>query len=133
MINKGMAVLVVDDFASMRTQIKEILRELKFTNVFEARDGLEAMTVLKNRKIDFIISDWNMPNSDGMALLRHVREHEVYEDLPFLMVTGVSDRKNVLEAVAAKVSNYIVKPFNADTLEAKIRAVFGCKEPLWEE
>jgi two-component system chemotaxis response regulator CheY len=133
MIDKQMSILIADDFGSMRTQIKDILKEMKFERVFEARDGLEAMAALEKRKIDFVISDWNMPNADGMALLRYVREHDVYKDLPFLMVTGVSDRKAVIEAVAAKVSNYIVKPFSAETLEAKIRAIFGCSEPLWEE
>jgi two-component system chemotaxis response regulator CheY len=132
-IDKQMAILVVDDFASMRTQIKEILREMKFRRVFEARDGVEAVTVLESRKIDFIISDWNMPNSDGLTLLRYVRDHEALKDIPFLMVTALSQKKDVLQAVEAKVSNYIVKPFNAETLEAKIRAVFGCTEPLWEK
>jgi len=133
MVDKQMAILVVDDFASMRQQVMEILREMKFKQIVEARDGHEAITVLEKTRIDFIISDWNMPNGDGMSLLRHVREHPVYKDVPFLMLTAVSDKKSVIEAVAAKVSNYVLKPFNAVTLEEKIRAIFGCTEPLWEK
>jgi two-component system, chemotaxis family, chemotaxis protein CheY len=133
MVDKGMSILVVDDFSSMRTHVKEILKQMKFKCVVEARDGLEAVDILETRKIDFIISDWNMPNSDGLTLLRYVRDHPRHKNLPFLMVTAISEKKNVIEAVAAKVSNYIIKPFNAETLEAKIRAIFGCTEPLWEK
>ena len=133
MIDKKMSILVVDDFNSMRTQIKEMLKEMGFKSILEAHDGQEATFVLENKKVDFIISDWNMPNVDGITLLRHVRGHPVYKDLPFLMVTAVSERKEVMEAVAAKVSNYIVKPFAPQALEAKIRGIFGCTEPLWEK
>jgi two-component system chemotaxis response regulator CheY len=133
MIDKRMSILVVDDFNSMRAQIKELLKEMGFQSFLEARDGEEAAVILENKKVDFIISDWNMPNGDGITLLRHVRSHQVHKDLPFLMVTAVSERKEVMEAVAAKVSNYIVKPFAPQALEAKIRGIFGCTEPLWEK
>jgi two-component system chemotaxis response regulator CheY len=132
MVDKQMFILVVDDLASMRMQIRDLLRQMGFGNILEARHGKEAITLLEKTKIDFIISDWIMPESDGMDLLRYVRNHAVYEKLPFLMVTCQSEQSNVIEAVQAKVSNYIVKPFTPDGLEMKIRAVLGCGEPLWE-
>ena len=125
--------MVVDDLPSMRMQIRGLLGQMGFRNVVEARHGKEAMTFLDRMEIDFIISDWNMPESDGMDLLRFVRNHEVHEKLPFLMVTGQTEKECVIEAVRAKVSNYIVKPFTPDTLEMKIRAVLGSAEPLWEK
>ncbi|MGC9195224.1 MAG: response regulator [Syntrophobacteraceae bacterium] len=133
MVNKSMSILVVDDLGSMRMQIRDLLWQMGFQNILEARDGNQAMALLERNKIDFIISDWNMPVSDGMELLRHVRSHEIYEKLPFLMLTALSERENVIEAVQAKVSNYLVKPFTPESLEMKIRAILGCKEPLWEK
>ena len=133
MVDKSISILVADDFGSMRTQLRRLLGQMGFKNVTEARDGKEAMALLERREIGFIISDWNMPESDGMELLRHVRGHVKHGDIPFLMVTGQSEKENVIEAIAAGVSNYIIKPFTPDTLEMKIRAVFGCAEPLWEK
>lgn len=133
MVNKRISIMVVDDLASMRMQIRGLLRQMGFQDVTEARDGKEAMGLLERKKIDFIISDWNMPESDGMDLLRYVRNNEKHEKLPFLMVTGQSEKKNVIEAVQAKVSNYIVKPFTPDSLEMKMRAILGAEEPLWEK
>ncbi|MDR3569382.1 MAG: response regulator [Syntrophobacteraceae bacterium] len=133
MVNKQMSILVVDDLASMRMQVRGLLGQMGFKNITEARDGKEAITLLDRTEIDFVISDWNMPEIDGMGLLHYVRNHEMYEKLPFLMVTGQSDKNNVIEAVRAKVSNYIVKPFTPDTLEMKIRAVLRSTEPLWEK
>ncbi len=133
MVDKRISILVVDDFSSMRSQIRGLLGQMGFKNIFEARDGKEAMAVLEQGKIGFIISDWNMPVCDGMDLLRFVRGDQRFGKLPFLMVTAQSERENVIEAVAAKVSNYIVKPFTPDSLEMKIRAILGCKEPLWEK
>ena len=128
-----MSILVVDDLSSMRMQLRELLGQMGFKNILEAGNGIEAMVVLDKKNVDFVISDWNMPESDGMDLLRYVRHHDLYGKLPFLMVTGQSDKNNVIEAVRAKVSNYIVKPFTPDVLEAKVRAVLGCAEPLWEK
>jgi len=133
MVDKRMSILVADDFGSMRTQIRGLLGQMGFKNVFEARDGKEAMALLEKNKIGFIISDWKMPEGDGLYLLRRVRGHEKHNDLPFLMVTGVTEKENVIAAVEAKVSNYIIKPFTPETLEMKIRAIFGCTEPLWEK
>lgn len=120
-----MRVLVVDDFSTMRRIIKNILRQLGFDNVIEADDGTTAWEVINNEKIDFIVSDWNMPQMTGIELLRKVRSSEEYGALPFLMVTAEAQQENIIEAVQAKVSNYIVKPFTAETLKQKIDKIFG--------
>ncbi len=133
MIDRQMSILVIDDFGSMRSQIRSILKQMGLENVIEARSGNDAKAVLTHNKIDFIISDWNMPDGDGLTLLRYVRGHDDYAQVPFLMVTGISEKKEVLAAVAMKVNSYIVKPFTAETMEMKIRGVFGCSEPLWKE
>ncbi|HIJ75806.1 MAG TPA: response regulator [Deltaproteobacteria bacterium] len=133
MVDKQISILVADDFGSMRTQIRWLLGQMGFKNVFEARNGKEAMALLEKSKIGLIICDWVMPECNGLDLLRHVRGHEKHRDLPFLMVTGVTEKENVIAAVEAKVSNYIIKPFTPETLEMKIRAIFGSAEPLWEK
>jgi two-component system chemotaxis response regulator CheY len=133
MVDKQISVLVADDFGSMRAQIRGLLGQMGFKNVIEARNGKEALAVLENNEIGFIISDWNMPEVDGLDLLRAVRAHEEHGDLPFLMVTGVTEKENVIAAVEARVSNYVVKPFTPEALEMKIRAIFRCAEPLWEK
>ncbi|MCA1946270.1 MAG: chemotaxis response regulator CheY [Desulfovibrio sp.] len=117
-------ILVVDDFSTMRRIIKNILRQLGFNNIEEADDGSTAWEMLNKGGIDFIISDWNMPTMTGIELLRKVRASEEFQDLPFLMVTAEAQQKNVIEAVQAKVSNYIVKPFTAETLKQKIDKIF---------
>lgn len=123
--NPNMRVLVVDDFSTMRRIIKNILRQLGFTNIIEADDGTSAWEVLGKDRIDFIISDWNMPQMTGIELLRKVRSSEEFGDLPFLMVTAEAQQENILEAVQAKVSNYIVKPFTAEVMKQKIDKIFG--------
>ncbi|WP_029458349.1 chemotaxis response regulator CheY [Solidesulfovibrio alcoholivorans] len=122
--NKEMRILVVDDFSTMRRIIKNILRQLGFNNIIEADDGSTAWETLNKDKIDFIISDWNMPNMPGIELLRKVRSSEEFATLPFLMVTAEAQQENIIEAVQAKVSNYIVKPFTAETLGQKIDKIF---------
>ena len=123
--DKNMKVLVVDDFSTMRRIVKNILRQLGFVNIVEADDGTTAVSILEREKVDLIISDWNMPNMTGIELLRHVRSTEELKDLPFLMVTAEAQQENIIEAVKAKVSNYIVKPFTADTLNEKIEKIFA--------
>lgn len=118
-------ILVVDDFSTMRRIIKKILKDLGFNNIVEADDGSTAIDVLKSEKIDFIISDWIMPNTTGLELLRYVRSNQEYKDIPFLMVTAEAQKEKVIDAVKAKVSHYIVKPFTADTLKEKIDKMFG--------
>lgn len=120
----NMRVLVVDDFSTMRRIIKNILRQLGFTNIVEADDGTTAWDVLNKDKIEFIISDWNMPQMTGIDLLRKVRASEEFADLPFLMVTAEAQQENIIEAAQAKVSNYIVKPFTAEVLKQKIDKIF---------
>ena len=123
--NPNIRILVVDDFSTMRRIIKNILRQLGFTNIEEADDGSTAWEALNKGGIDFIISDWNMPIMTGIEFLRKVRASEEFADLPFLMVTAEAQQENVIEAVQAKVSNYIVKTFTADTLKQKIDKIFG--------
>ena len=118
-------ILIVDDFSTMRKIIKNILRQLGYTNVVEADDGTTAWDVLNKDNIQFIVSDWNMPKMSGIELLRKVRASEEYADLPFLMVTAEAQQENIIEAVQAKVSNYIVKPFTPETLGQKIQKIFG--------
>lgn len=122
--NKDMRVLVVDDFSTMRRIIKNILRQLGFTNIIEADDGTTAWEILNKDRIDFVISDWNMPKMPGIELLRKVRSSEEFAAMPFLMVTAEAQQENIIEAVQAKVSNYIVKPFTAETLGQKIDKIF---------
>ncbi|MDY0274674.1 MAG: chemotaxis response regulator CheY [Desulfomicrobium sp.] len=124
-VNTSMRVLVVDDFSTMRRIIKNILKQLGFTNIVEADDGTGAWDILTKDQIDFIISDWNMPQMTGIELLRKVRASEEFADLPFLMVTAEAQQENIIEAVQAKVSNYIVKPFTAETLGEKIHKIFS--------
>ncbi|EPR31068.1 response regulator receiver protein [Alkalidesulfovibrio alkalitolerans DSM 16529] len=123
--NKNMRVLVVDDFSTMRRIVRNILKQLGFTNVVEADDGTTAWEILNSQGADFIVSDWNMPKMTGIDLLRKVRASEEFADLPFLMVTAEAQQENIIEAVQAKVSNYIVKPFTADTLGQKIDKIFN--------
>ncbi|MDR1545353.1 MAG: chemotaxis response regulator CheY [Deltaproteobacteria bacterium] len=122
--DKNIKVLVVDDFSTMRRIVKNILRQLGMNNITEAEDGVKAVAVLEIDKFDLIISDWNMPNMTGIELLRHVRSNDRLKDIPFLMVTAEAQQENIIEAVKAKVSNYIVKPFTADTLNEKIEKIF---------
>lgn len=124
MIDLKMKILVVDDFATMRRIIKNILRELGYENILEADSGLSALEILKKENINFIISDWNMPQMSGIELLKAVRNSENWRDIPFLMVTAEGQKENVLEAAKNKVSNYIVKPFTAEVLKEKINKIF---------
>ncbi len=120
-----MKVLVVDDFATMRRIVKNILTQLGFKNIVEADDGATAVDLLKNEKVDLIISDWNMPKMTGLELLKHVRADAGMADVPFVMVTAEAQQDNIILAVKAKVSQYIVKPFTAETLGEKLEKVFS--------
>jgi two-component system chemotaxis response regulator CheY len=120
----SMKVLVVDDFATMRRIIKNVLKQIGFTQILEADDGTTALGVLKENKIDLIISDWNMPQMSGLDFLKTVRNGESTSEIPFVMVTAEAQKDNVLQAVQAGVSNYIVKPFTADAVKEKLKQVF---------
>jgi two-component system, chemotaxis family, chemotaxis protein CheY len=124
-LNKNMRVLIVDDYNTMLRILRNLLRQLEFNNVEEATDGAEALTKLKQAPFDLVISDWNMAPMTGLDLLRSVRADANLRKLPFIMVTAESKTENVITAKQAGVSNYIVKPFNAETLRAKIGSVFG--------
>ena len=121
----NMRILIVDDFSTMRRIIKNILRQLDLNNVVEADDGTTAWEVLNKDHIDFIISDWNMPQMTGIELLRKVRASEDFGHLPFLMVTAEAQQSNIIEAAQARVTNYIVKPFTAETMKQKIDKIFA--------
>lgn len=122
--DKNMNILVVDDFSTMRRIVKNILRQLGFTNIVEADDGTTAMAKLKSEKIDFVITDWNMPKMTGLELLKEIRADPDMKDMPVLMVTAEALQENIIAAVKAGVSNYIVKPFDAQTLGEKLAKIF---------
>jgi len=125
MPDPSIKIISVDDFATMRRIVKTLLKQLGYTNVLEAENGAQALEILKREKIDFIISDWNMPKMSGIELLKAVRADERLKDIPFLMVTAEAEREKVIEAIKAGVSNYIVKPFNAETLKKKMEEIFS--------
>jgi two-component system chemotaxis response regulator CheY len=120
-----MRVLIVDDYNTMLRILRNLLRQLEFNNVEEASDGEEALRALRRDPHDLVISDWNMAPMTGLDLLRCVRSDDKLRRIPFIMVTAESKTENVVAAKQAGVSNYIVKPFNAETLRAKIGSVFG--------
>ncbi|MCK7575794.1 MAG: chemotaxis response regulator CheY [Chromatiales bacterium] len=119
-----MKILIVDDFSTMRRIIKNLLRELGFSNTSEADDGSTALPMLKSGNFDFLITDWNMPNMEGIALLKAVRADPALKSLPVLMVTAEAKRDQIVEAAQAGVNGYIVKPFTAETLKEKIDKIF---------
>ncbi len=123
-LDLSMKLLVVDDFSTMRRIIKNILKQIGFTNVDEAENGQVALSKLLDGNYDFVVSDWNMPEMSGIELLKSVRANEKIKDLPFLMVTAEAKKENVVEAVKAGVNNYIVKPFTAEILQEKISKIF---------
>ena len=123
-MNKDMKILIVDDFSTMRRIIKNLLRDLGFTNTDEADDGQTALPKLEAGGFDFLVTDWNMPGMQGIDLLKAVRAHPELKDLPVLMVTAESKREQIVEAAQAGVNGYVVKPFTAATLKEKIDKVF---------
>ncbi|MEI6413521.1 MAG: chemotaxis response regulator CheY [Pseudomonadota bacterium] len=123
-MDKSMKILIVDDFSTMRRIIKNLLRDLGFTNTHEADDGSTALPVLRSGNFDFLISDWNMPGMTGIDLLKAVRADPRINKLPVLMVTAESKREQIIEAAQAGVNGYVVKPFTAATLEEKIKKIF---------
>ena len=124
MLNPDMNVLVVDDAATMRRIVRSLLRELGIKNVREAEDGEMAFEDLKRQKADLVVSDWAMPKMTGIELLRAICQDDALKEIPVLMVTAESKKENIMEAVQAGVSNYIVKPFNSKTLEDKLNKIF---------
>ena len=123
-LDKKMRILIVDDYATMLRILRNLLRQLELENVDEAANGEEALFKLRKSPYDLVISDWNMQPMTGIELLRHVRADAKLRPMPFIMVTAESKTENVIVAKQAGVSNYIVKPFNAETLKMKIASVF---------
>ncbi len=119
-----MKILVVDDFSTMRRIIKNLLRELGFTNIVEADDGQTALPKLKAGGIDFLVTDWNMPGMTGIELLKAVRADPALADMPILLVTAEAKREQIVEAAQAGVNGYVIKPFTAGTLKEKIDKIF---------
>lgn len=119
-----MKVLIVDDFSTMRRIIKNLLRDLGFTNTFEADDGHTALPMLKEGDFEFVVTDWNMPIMQGIDLLKEIRKDPDLKHLPVLMVTAEAKREQIIEAAQAGVNGYIVKPFTAGTLKEKLDKVF---------
>ncbi len=124
MADPNMKFLVVDDFSTMRRIIRNLLKELGFSNVEEAEDGAVALQKLRNGHYDFVVSDWNMPNMTGLELLQQIRADANLKHLPVLMVTAEAKKENIIAAAQAGASGYIVKPFTAATLEEKLNKIF---------
>jgi two-component system chemotaxis response regulator CheY len=124
-VSKDMEILVVDDYATMRRIIKNLLTQLGFKNIAEAEDGGSALQKLRIKPPGLVISDWNMEPMTGLQLLKECRADGKLKELPFIMVTAESKTENVIAAKQAGVNNYIVKPFNAETLKQKMQSVIG--------
>ena len=124
-LDLSIPVLVVDDYQTMIRILRNLLKQIGFKDVDDASDGTAALAKLKEKKYGLVISDWNMEPMTGYELLQHVRADEALSSLPFIMVTAEAKTENVIAAKKAGVNNYIVKPFNAQTLQAKIAAVLG--------
>lgn len=128
-VDLSMPVLIVDDYNTMVRIIRNLLRQLGFEHIDDANDGSSALAKMEQRKYGLVISDWNMEPMTGYDLLQKVRANPEMAEIPFIMVTAESKTENVVAAKKAGVSNYIVKPFNAQTLKSKIEAVFGADQP----
>ena len=128
MSDTNMRFLVVDDFSTMRRIVRNLLKELGYTNADEAEDGAVALAKLKSEKFDFVVSDWNMPNMTGIELLKNIRAEPALKDLPVLMITAEARKENIIEAAQNGANGYIVKPFTAATLDEKLTKIFKALE-----
>lgn len=124
MVQKTIKILVVDDFPTMRRIIKNLLKDLGFENVDEAEDGAMGLEKLRNNNFDLVVSDWNMPNMDGLVMLKEIRADAALSKLPVLMVTAEAKKENIIAAAQAGANGYVVKPFTAATLEEKLNKIF---------
>ncbi len=116
--------LVVDDFSTMRRIVRNLLKELGYSNVEEAEDGVDGLNKLKGGGFDFVVSDWNMPNMDGLTMLQNIRKDSTLASLPVLMVTAEAKKENIIAAAQAGANGYVVKPFTAATLDEKLSKIF---------
>lgn len=128
-MNTKIKILVVDDFATMRRIIRNLLQDLGFTSVAEADDGNTAWPMLQNGSYDLLITDWNMPGMPGLDLLKAVRADARLAKLPVLMLTAEAKREQIVEAAQAGVSGYVIKPFTAETLKAKLEKILAASPP----
>jgi two-component system chemotaxis response regulator CheY len=124
MANPNTKFLVVDDFSTMRRIVRNLLKELGYANVDEAEDGVIALSKLKGGDFEFVVSDWNMPNMDGLTLLQTIRADPELASLPVLMVTAEAKKENIIAAAQAGANGYIVKPFTTATLDEKLAKIF---------
>ncbi|HBO23947.1 MULTISPECIES: chemotaxis response regulator CheY [unclassified Providencia] len=124
MAAKDLSFLVVDDFSTMRRIVRNLLKELGFNKIEEAEDGVDALDKIRTGNIDFVVADWNMPNMDGLELLKTIRGDEALKHIPVLMVTAEAKKENIIAAAQAGASGYVVKPFTAAILEEKLNKVF---------
>ncbi|MFC0179398.1 chemotaxis response regulator CheY [Thorsellia kenyensis] len=124
MANSDLRFLVVDDFSTMRRIVRGLLKELGYNNVEDAEDGVDALNKLKAGNFDFVVTDWNMPNMDGLELLKTIRADPKFANMPVLMVTAEAKKENIIAAAQAGASGYVVKPFTAGTLEEKLTKIF---------
>ncbi|MEJ2230046.1 MAG: chemotaxis response regulator CheY [Nitrospirales bacterium] len=128
MIDTGIKVLVVDDMSTMRRILKNVLRQIGFSDIIESENGQDALKKLKAGDFGLVVSDWNMPVMPGIELLRAIRADSDLKTLPFLMVTGESQKENLIEAVQVGVSSYVVKPFTAEVLQGKLEKMFANRQ-----
>ena len=124
MANPNTKFLVVDDFSTMRRIVRNLLKELGYNNVDEAEDGVMALAKLRSGNFDFVVSDWNMPNMDGLTMLQQIRADPSLSSLPVLMVTAEAKKENIIAAAQAGANGYVVKPFTAATLDEKLSKIF---------
>ena len=125
--DKNIKILVVDDAPMIRRIMKNLLKEMGFTNIDEAEDGAVALQKLRSQKYDFVITDWNMPNLTGIELVQEMRKDPNLKDIPVMMVTAEAKKENIILALKSGVNNYIVKPFTPENVKAKIEAIFNAK------
>ena len=127
MLDLKMKVLVVDDFSTMRRILKNILKQIGYSDIEEAEDGNSALVRLRQGGFGLVVSDWNMPNMTGLDLLKAIRADNALNNMPVLMVTAEAKKENVMDAIKAGVNNYVVKPFTADVLKEKIEKIFDSR------
>ncbi len=126
--DRNIKILVVDDAPMIRRIMKNLLKEMGFTNIDEAEDGMVALQKLRSQKFDFVITDWNMPNLTGIELVQEIRKDPNLKHLPIMMVTAEAKKENIILALKSGVNNYIVKPFTPENVKAKIEAIFSPKK-----
>ena len=130
MANPKTKFLIVDDFSTMRRIVRNLLKELGYTNVDEAEDGVMALAKLRSEQFDFVVSDWNMPGMDGLEMIKQMRADPALAKIPVLMVTAEAKKENIIAAAQAGANGYVVKPFTAATLDEKLAKIFEKQEKL---